>query len=438
MKLRAGLARRDITPALGTPSGLTLREAVDEVWDPLTATALVLESGTTRLALVGLDLMGVLEASHRRIREAVTRATGIPDEHVVINVSHTHSAPYLSDDLQAILAPHRLRVMDEVYADLVVERVAEAVAEAAASIRPVTGLRSGRGRVERVAANRRPRDAGGRVVHRYGRADEALRALPEGVIDPEVATLVLDGDEGRPIGALFVYACHPTAAGSGTHTHVSADFVGRARALAEATYGLPCLYLQGCAGNQGTGKWIAGSPADDTQAMGSRLAAGITEALSAARATAPDLLAVASTTIVLDFDPFPPLERLEADLAAAAAIDDFGPIIALGDALAVARRIDELRVARITALALGEIALVILPGEVFVEHGLAIRSRSPFRETIVAAYNDNTLQYIPTAPAFSEGSYEVEGGWRYIRAGEGERIVATAIGLLEGIRRRHP
>jgi len=237
---------------------------------------------------------------------------------------------------------------------------------------------------------------------------------------------------------LFVYACHPTAAGSGTHTHVSADFVGRARALAETNCGLPCLYLQGCAGNQGTGKWIAGTPADDTQAMGIRLAAGITEALSAAQATAPDALEVASTTIALEFDPFPPLERLEADLAAASAIDDFGPIIALGDALAVARRIDELRVARITALALGEIALVILPGEVFVEHGLAIRSRSPFRETIVAAYNDNTLQYIPTAAAFSEGSYEVDGGWRYVRAGEGERIADTAVGLLEGIRRRHP
>ena len=55
MKLQAGLGRRDITPALGTPSGLTLREAVDEVWDPLTATALVLQSGTTRVALVGLD-----------------------------------------------------------------------------------------------------------------------------------------------------------------------------------------------------------------------------------------------------------------------------------------------------------------------------------------------------------------------------------------------
>ena len=64
------------------------------------------------------------------------------------------------------------------------------------------------------------------------------------------------------------------------------------------------------------------------------------------------------------------------------------------------------------------------PGEVFLEHGLAIRAASPFAETIVAAYNDNTLQYIPTAAAFPEGEYEVDGGWRYIRPGEGERMAA--------------
>jgi hypothetical protein len=91
-------------------------------------------------------------------------------------------------------------------------------------------------------------------------------------------------------------------------------------------------------------------------------------------------------------------------------------------------------VARITAFALGDVALVILPGEVFVAHGLAIRAASPFAETIVAAYDDNTLQYIPTEAAFAEGAYEVDGGWRYIQRGEGERMVATAIGELGQLR----
>jgi neutral ceramidase len=78
--------------------------------------------------------------------------------------------------------------------------------------------------------------------------------------------------------------------------------------------------------------------------------------------------------------------------------------------------------------------LAVLPGEVFLEHGLAVRAGSPFAETVAVAYNDNTLQYIPTAAAFPDGAYEVDGGWRYIVAGEGERMSTEAVRLLEGLR----
>ena len=52
----------------------------------------------------------------------------------------------------------------------------------------------------------------------------------------------------------------------------------------------------------------------------------------------------------------------------------------------------------------------------------------------MAAYNDNTLQYIPTAAAFPDGEYEVDGGWRYIQAGQGERMADEAVRLLGGLR----
>ena len=109
--------------------------------------------------------------------------------------------------------------------------------------------------------------------------------------------------------------------------------------------------------------------------------------------------------------------------------------MALGDRLVVARRLDDLAGAPIVTIRLGPgLAIVVLPGEVFLEHGLRIRSASPFDETLVAAYNDNTLQYIPTEGAFPDGGYEVDGGWRYIRPGEGERMADEAIRLLESLR----
>src|SRR5437899_1408888 len=89
-QLRAGSARRDITQPIGTPAGLSLTERVKEVWDPLTATVVVLEQGGARVVIVALDVVGVLEASHRAIRSGAARAADAPEEHVILVASHTH------------------------------------------------------------------------------------------------------------------------------------------------------------------------------------------------------------------------------------------------------------------------------------------------------------------------------------------------------------
>jgi hypothetical protein len=171
--------------------------------------------------------------------------------------------------------------------------------------------------------------------------------------------------------------------------------------------------------------------------MGSRFAAGVADGLRAAAPVDAASVEVAVSEIPLELDPFPPVAELERQLGEAAATANFAPIVAVGDALVVARRLAERRRARVTAIALGpELSLVVLPGEVFLEHGLAIRAGSPFANTVVASYNDNTLQYVPTAAAFPDGEYEVTGGWRYIRAGEGERLAAEGVRLLNGLGQR--
>jgi len=432
--LRAGFARRDITQPLGTPSSLGLFVTVTEIWDPLSATAVVLESDGERVALVGLDLCGLLEGSHRHIREAVAARTGLAADRVVLNVSHSHSAPYISADLQELLRPYGLRLQDDDYAAALETAVVEAVEEAADRTVPAHAA-VGRGTVERVAGNRRPKRPDGRTVHRYGRPPDELRALPEGLIDPQVMVVRFDRPDGTGIGAILSYSCHPTASGLGIPTNVSADFVGHGRATVEDATGLTCVFLQGCAGNQGTGKWVSGTPWEDTVAMGARFASGVSAALTTAHPVADGDVRVARSWLPLELDAMPPLADLEERFETAARATEFGDIVSIGDRLVLARRLDELAGAPIVTIALGPaLAIAVLPGEVFLEHGLAIRAGSPFANTLVAAYNDNTLQYIPTEAAFLDGEYEVDGGWRYIRPGEGERIADEAIRLLGMLR----
>ena len=73
-------------------------------------------------------------------------------------------------------------------------------------------------------------------------------------------------------------------------------------------------------------------------------------------------------------------------------------------------------------------ALVFLPGELFVELGLAIKRASPFRNTLVVAICNDRPGYVPTRKAFAEGSYEVLNS--RVVPGAGERLVETALRLL--------
>ena len=436
--LRVGFGSRDITPPIGHPNSLGgAANPIAEIWEPLRVDVLALEDGEARpgvrFVAAGFDLCGLLEETHRAIREAIGAAAGVDPETVVANSSHTHSAPYLSSALDRLLRPLGLVNSEPAYVDAVRDAAAAAARDAVAALAPVGAVRVGHGRVVRVAANRRPK-LNGETVHRYGRPESAeLRDLPEGLIDPDAHVIAFDAPDGALIGTVAVYSCHPTAVGGSVHAVLSPDFVGPARRIIERATGAPMVFLQGCGGNCGTGKWIAGTPREDADAMGARLAEGIADGI--ARATPVDLgpLQVAARRIDAPLDPLPSIADMEAELIAVAATGDISRAHEVGDRLVFARQVAHGWQPRVVAVRAGDLALVSLPGEQFVDFGLRIREGSPIAATIVTAYNDNSLQYVPTAEAFPEGAYEVNGGWRYVAPGGGEVIADGALDLLRDL-----
>jgi hypothetical protein len=79
-----------------------------------------------------------------------------------------------------------------------------------------------------------------------------------------------------------------------------------------------------------------------------------------------------------------------------------------------------------------DVAIVTLPHEVFVELGMAIRKRSPFKTTLVVSLANDVDFYVPTRKAFAEGSYEVTTS--PYKPGGGEILVDAAVKLLESLR----
>lgn len=80
----------------------------------------------------------------------------------------------------------------------------------------------------------------------------------------------------------------------------------------------------------------------------------------------------------------------------------------------------------------GLTAIVTLPGEIFVEHGLAIKKNSPFANTMVIELANASVGYIPTRLAFTQGDYEAINS--RLAPGWGEKMVEETIVLLNELK----
>ena len=80
---------------------------------------------------------------------------------------------------------------------------------------------------------------------------------------------------------------------------------------------------------------------------------------------------------------------------------------------------------------------MLLPGESFVEFGLAIKERGAPGTIVTLAYANGTPGYIPHRSAYAAGGYEVDDAFRYYGAPAafapeaGEAVVAAALALLD-------
>jgi len=92
--LKGGCAKVNITPPLGIPLIGSYGKPSDDVLDELHAKALVLNDGSTTIAIVSVDLLYVpLEEITNPIRKIIKDKIGIPEQNVFICATHTHSGP---------------------------------------------------------------------------------------------------------------------------------------------------------------------------------------------------------------------------------------------------------------------------------------------------------------------------------------------------------
>ena len=395
--LRAGFGKVELLDA-GAGAGIALVGYTNRegpalgMHDPLHARALVLERDGARIALCALELCYAMEDVAAAARERVAARGLVPADALLVAATHTHSGPYDADPAA--------------FPDGLAALVERAVAQACERLEPAR-LGVGWGHVHGRSINRR---------------------RLEDPVDPALLAVRVDAADGRPLGLVHAFGCHPVVLGPDNRL-VSGDWAGASCRRLEAALGdeAVALFLQGASGDvnpltdgvrarldAGRAVHANASPRDyygpDAPAfeIGDRRGGTFAEADELGRVVAEEALRVRRGIAPLDAVQ-PWTRRLTL------ALGDGPPPIA---PTAMTAGHNQPRVAPGTPLEVmlvgldgAGLVLVGMPGEPFADTGVelrrALRAAGVAHPFAISQANGRRA-YLPPHHAFAEGGYEVE------------------------------
>ena len=438
--MEAGVATVDVTPPLGYRMCGYFHERLSTgTHDPLIARAIVLRQGDRQAALVFCDLIGLPREMTVHVRRLAEQETGIPAGNILLAATHTHTGPLFAGAMRKHL--HDLAVAEKGhdpaekvdYPARLIDRLEQVIVDARAALAPVK-LEAGVARQQGLSFNRRfHMKGGGPVRFNPGKMNPDI-VRPAGPIDPEVGSLLFRAADDRAVASLTVFALHLDTVGG---LEYSADYPHYLEASLRGELGTGFISMFGN-GTCGDINHIDVSHRrrqqghDEARRIGETLAATVKAKLHGLKEIAEPSLAVRTEVVDVPLQQYseeevawakeamkqvhtgqlPFLERVKAYKIMALELLE-------GETLPMTVQVFRLA---------DDVAIVALPGEVFVDLGLAIKRGSPFATTMVIELAHDAPGYVPTRKAFAEGSYETVNS--RIRPGGGEMLVETALRLL--------
>lgn len=425
--LQAGFAQVDITPPIGAiitgPMG-PLSTSTD---DPLKARAMVVASGGKKLVIVGVDLVKIRRDLSDKAIGLAMQQTDITRDGVLICPSHNHSGPLIPADGDKATA-------NKEYIDTLPRLISDSIVQANKALQPAR-LSVGRSIVLEGHINRRLiSKADGLVLNTWLKKVNDLKEVPqvlgtESVIDPEFWLVRFDSPEGKMLGTLMNFTCHPCLHDRiKTHTW-SADYPGviantLAKEFGPQTIG---VFMQGASGNiQPPVCW-----APDWK---ERAAVFANAAVEAAKTALP----VESPVVDYmrrDVD----VPRCNAEAQHPNAISRLGwrPESFEG-AKKTAAAMPRLLNVPVSAARIGPFAIATNAGELFVEWGISVKKRSPFPHTVLSELTNHWVGYEPTEFAFKHEGYETLAGVNFVALEGIQTLVDTAVEMLDQLWKKAP
>ena len=445
--LHAGFARVDVTPMLGIfVQGYYKPRYADGVLDNLEINALALSCGDVKAVLMCMDHCGIVQDISLEYRKHISEVTGLPMGNIYVSATHTHTGAALVKDSQDPL--------EREYYQLVYRKMADAAVLALQDLKPAR-MGWGVGNAPNISFIRRYRMKDGTVRTNPGIDNPDILA-PIGQVDESVNVLRFDQEGGKSL-VLVNYGNHPDVVGG---CKISADWPGFLRRTVEKTLdNTRCIFFNGAQGDvNAVNVHPRGGDLNDMFVDFDDVIRGYGHARYMGRVLAAGVLQAYDKVNYVDISELKCLQRMIHVPANLPREDQLEEAHRIND-LHTAGRDDELpyegmmlttvvaeaaRMVRLehgpesfemplSIIAIGDIALVGIPGEPFSGVGWALKATEGW-DLILPTCNTNAKEgYFPMMEAYEEGGYEA--GSSNFKAGVAELIVAEAQQMLRELKK---
>ena len=442
---RAGAFAQDITPTkfpISVNGGMADRLATG-AHDRLHARCLVLDDGSTQIALVVCDSCMIPREIMDEAKKLASKATGILTEHMLISATHTHTAPTATGVFQSD--------PDAGYAKYLAEQIAKGITQAHANLAPAK-IGWGVGREPNQLFNRRWKMKPGSIAaDPFGNLTDTVKMNPgyqaaglleaAGPVDPEVSVLSVQTRDGKPLALLANYSLHYV----GGVEPLSADYFGafaeQMSELLKADSKFVGILSNGTSGDVNNVNFTSPAPGKREPFEQIRVVAGAVARATLAAQQKIDhrewvQLKMVEREIELGvrLPNEKDLERAKGILAAAKGPVLKGlPEIYARETVLLAKYPATVK-AKLQAIRIGELGIASSPCETFTAIGLSIKQKSPLKPTFTIELANGYNGYLPTPEQHKLGGYET---WRarssYLEVTASEKITATLLELLNAV-----
>lgn len=388
--MKLGTCKSNITPQKSVPLagfGRPDRNSAG-VYDDLYMSTFALENNGKNVIIICCDLLGIAPDLVDKYKRIINDKFGFEEQDVLFSCSHTHSGPQLTSNMLYLIG-----TLDEDYEKLFERKVVESVRTAISSKEEVETY-IGKSTAN-IGINRR------RITN--GVYDFA--PFEDGVNDKDViAVKFVSGDKIK--GLLFNHTCHASTIDT---DYISADWPGRAKKWLHKSIGDDVVigFMQGCCGNIRTrtikdNNFCEGK-VEDIENFGKQVADSVVEILNNPMIKIEPEISTKLMHIQLPLNGVPSKDYLEDKLKNGYEYEKAWAKIQIQnyDSLksSVPYSIHKIDLSN-------DFCIVALNGEVCVEYSLYVKELLKDRITLVSAYSDGTLAYIPTDIMLDQGGYE--------------------------------